>query len=418
MIDFNNSPKKAIEANQRQNIYANIAIVHSSAMKQADVNLKKIIESESFNDNLSLKLREFESYVTSFSDELSFTSFRNDFFIDSQENYKKRIIDQVKTIKREMKKCKDFGTGNLLKKLIECIELPDNNLVDWHGKYGPTSKDHARLIELLSAEEQLKDFEETTWYFYFSEEQPEMYYFDYFTEIVNKKYSLIAYLYFIKNCSKYLPIATNTFDSFFDEMGIAFKTSKKCSWENYYQYISIIEYIKIFLRENLDPDACLLDAHSFIWILERQYKSDIEDRLYVIPEKIKLKEKDVERVAKARTGQGIYRKQLLLKWNNTSSISEYNNPNFLIASHIKPWKDCDNQECVDSDNGLLLTPNYDFLYDQGYISFDDDGSVIISDYLSKDDLNEFCFNEKIRIKSVSEEMKKYLEYHRNNVYKK
>lgn len=106
------------------------------------------------------------------------------------------------------------------------------------------------------------------------------------------------------------------------------------------------------------------------------------------------------------------------KWNNTESISDYANPDFMRASHIKPWKNCDNKECIDPENGLLLKPDNDFLFDQGYISFNDDGSIIISKMLSKQDIQEFHLSEEIRIKQVTPKMKEYLNYHRENVFKK
>lgn len=90
----------------------------------------------------------------------------------------------------------------------------------------------------------------------------------------------------------------------------------------------------------------------------------------------------------------------------------------MRASHIKPWKNCDNKECIDPENGLLLKPDNDFLFDQGYISFDDDGSIIFSKYLSEQDINEFHLSEKIRIKQVSQKMKDYLSYHREYIFKK
>ena len=134
-----------------------------------------------------------------------------------------------------------------------------------------------------------------------------------------------------------------------------------------------MEYIRSFLRENLDSDATLIDAHSFVWILERQYKEALKKGTYRKPKQFELKEKDKETIIKARIGQGCYRELLKQKWNNTESISDYANPDFMRASHIKTWKNCDNKECIDPENGLLLKPDNDFLFDQGYISFNDDG---------------------------------------------
>ena len=53
-------------------------------------------------------------------------------------------------------------------------------------------------------------------------------------------------------------------------------------------------------------------------------------------------------------------------------------PNFLIASHIKPWKVSDNVLRLDGSNGLTLAPRIDRLFDKGYITFSQDGSLFLS----------------------------------------
>jgi transposase len=50
----------------------------------------------------------------------------------------------------------------------------------------------------------------------------------------------------------------------------------------------------------------------------------------------------------------------------------------LRASHIRPWRDSDNEARLDGENGLLLTPTIDHLFDRGFISFEDDGRLLIS----------------------------------------
>lgn len=418
-IDINNLPAGLLATMNRAIAYDNTRLLHFKSMKETEANIKKELDSD-FETNLFLKLKEFCAYVSAKSQIKVFDSFVVNKFINSKygENYKKEIWDKANSQLQKIKSMDDFGSGQILNAIIGCIEIKGNNLLEWQSKKrGPEGRVHAKLYEILKTKQSLAELEETIWKFYFTDEQPEFYFFDVFTKIVNKKYSLISYLYFIKDKSKYLPLATNTFDDFFKEIGINLVTKLNCSWENYYSYISIMEYIRTFLRDNLDPDTCLLDAHSFAWILERQYKFDLKNNEYIKPKDLEIKEKDREAVIKARVGQGLYRKRLLDKWNNKSSVSDYSNTTFMIASHIKPWKKCNNVECIDCDNGLLLTPNYDFLFDKGYITFNDDGFVIISKALSDDDLREFNVNKNLRIKEVSDRMKEYLAYHRAEIFK-
>jgi hypothetical protein len=42
----------------------------------------------------------------------------------------------------------------------------------------------------------------------------------------------------------------------------------------------------------------------------------------------------------------------------------------LRASHCKPWRDSSDPERLDAENGLLLTPSIDHLFDRGFIAFE------------------------------------------------
>ncbi|WP_088163533.1 HNH endonuclease signature motif containing protein [Sphingobacterium sp. G1-14] len=116
----------------------------------------------------------------------------------------------------------------------------------------------------------------------------------------------------------------------------------------------------------------------------------------------------------ARLGQGRF-KNSLIKKGEGCAISGYLNKDLLIASHIKPWSKCDNFEKVDPNNGLLLLPNFDKLFDKGLISFDDHGHVLISDLFTDAEIFVIKKSLKIRFRDGS---KKYMEYHRLTVFKK
>lgn len=67
-------------------------------------------------------------------------------------------------------------------------------------------------------------------------------------------------------------------------------------------------------------------------------------------------------------------------------------------------------ERVDVNNGLLLCPNYDWVFDKGYISFAEDGSIMISEML--DEVNRVFMNVDDRqLLNMSDETRKYMEYH-------
>lgn len=123
-----------------------------------------------------------------------------------------------------------------------------------------------------------------------------------------------------------------------------------------------------------------------------------------------------EAIIKVRVNQGVFRKKLFQHYK-TCCLCDASNPKLLIASHIKPWSVCNAQEKLDKSNGFLMCPNHDALFDQGWITFSDDGKIIISDALSENNRLAFNLNENVTI-LLTEENKKFLRYHRAKVFEK
>ena len=108
-----------------------------------------------------------------------------------------------------------------------------------------------------------------------------------------------------------------------------------------------------------------------------------QDVLYSpIPRNVEKTE--IQRLSTIRTEQGRYRKAALALWNNRCAVTGVDETNWLIASHIKPWRESDNSERIDPRNSLILTPNYDKLFDRGVISFSpSDGNNVAKDTYSR-----------------------------------
>lgn len=120
-----------------------------------------------------------------------------------------------------------------------------------------------------------------------------------------------------------------------------------------------------------------------------------------------------EAIVKSRIGQGMFRDNLINYWHGCS-VSNFSHFDLLIASHIKPWKDANNKERIDVYNGLLLLPNYDKLFDKGYISFQDNGKIIYSRYIDETDKKLLKMDDKIQLVKLENPHKIYLKYHRDN----
>ena len=127
---------------------------------------------------------------------------------------------------------------------------------------------------------------------------------------------------------------------------------------------------------------------------------------------------DTEREALivARRGQGIF-KQRVMEIETRCRITGVTNPTHLRASHCKPWRDSDNQERLNGENGLLLTPTIDHLFDRGFISFEDSGVLIVSPVAHVPSLNRMGVetNRVVNVGTFTEGQKQFLDYHRESV---
>ena len=118
----------------------------------------------------------------------------------------------------------------------------------------------------------------------------------------------------------------------------------------------------------------------------------------------------------ARSGQGHYRSELI-KREKRCRITGISDKAFLVASHIKPWALSNDKEKLDSNNGLLLTPNLDRAFDRGLISFSSNGKILISKRLSGPVSKVLGVNSSTDIGVLNLAQQKYLKFHREKVFK-
>ncbi|PSV15265.1 HNH endonuclease [Photobacterium kishitanii] len=149
------------------------------------------------------------------------------------------------------------------------------------------------------------------------------------------------------------------------------------------------------------------DICSFNEILDIQ----IEDNLYTL-----ITETESYQLIQARKGQGIFRKNVIAL-EKKCRITSIHDHRFLIASHIKPWRQSSNTEKLDGNNGLLLSPHIDKLFDQGWISFTDDGNLLISNNNIIDILKQWNIPKDTNIGLFNIKQKEYLNYHRSFIFK-
>jgi hypothetical protein len=495
--------------------------------------MKPTISLQSFD----LQFKAFTEFLNEKSG-VPFTSFASHPYLEDEENYK---FDLHRIARKELQAGswteKDIGSGRIISSVIDAIELKENNIVRWQAQYGETARPHHSLY--LARDDRDKSvIAETALYRLYCEADDEAV-FAALIDIFGRSYAVIAYLFFIKDRTRYLPIATETFDFAFELLGAEFKTSRQCSWENYSTFTGLIDELKTLLTRALGGEVSLLDAHSFAWILARQMRradklaitptgnepsltrngsaldsqnlhtdnvdeasfdkwltnigkspktaknyrraiagvmSDwavkegwIKDSLFEISSVLDLESmakeiaklpiyqdrntigkgmyaaamkayrdcladvsgaivsedideiinrRDITETERAsmvstRLGQGRFRKDLIDYWDGCA-VTRYKNTRLLIASHIKPWKIASHEDRVDSFNGLLLLPNLDKAFDLGFVTFEENGEIL----LSPDQENPQALGVKKGMKiNLSDKHQENMAYHRDNIFR-
>jgi len=182
-----------------------------------------------------------------------------------------------------------------------------------------------------------------------------------------------------------------------------------------------IVFQNIDYDDNTDNDDLIDIYHWKPSKIGKTTKSKIS-KSGVVSEKRKIsykKPNETERkgLVVSRVGQGYYRQQIIEKWNGSCPITKSNLKSILISSHIVPWSESNDEERLDVENGILLSPNIDSLFDKHLISFEDDGSILISEKVDLSNRDSLGINEEIKI-LITEGMKKYLKRHRERFHTK
>jgi len=124
-----------------------------------------------------------------------------------------------------------------------------------------------------------------------------------------------------------------------------------------------------------------------------------------------------EALIKARRGQGTFRRNVA-RVEHSCRLTRVNNPVYLLASHIKPWRHASNDERLSGHNGLMLAPQADYLFDRGFISFAE-GRLLVSPVADEKSLIKLGVDpdRPREVGSFSEAQERFLEFHRAEVFR-
>jgi|JTFO01.1.fsa_nt_gb hypothetical protein len=126
---------------------------------------------------------------------------------------------------------------------------------------------------------------------------------------------------------------------------------------------------------------------------------------------------EVRREVEQRVGQDIYRNHMLSYWEGRCALTNIGESDLLLASHAKPWKDCTAaEERLNVFNGFLLEARFDRLFDKGYITFDDQGLLLVSKRLESALLNVLGIEQGMSLRWIRDEHLPFLHWHQEHVF--
>jgi predicted restriction endonuclease len=219
---------------------------------------------------------------------------------------------------------------------------------------------------------------------------------------------------------KFIPVrAEGTIDEYLKAIGFSVSASTSIAYKSH----TLIEWKKDVPEFDEWDSFMLMKFCDWLWRDKKKIdgKKLTQDHLIKRANQIsdeidslQLEGETKNAIVKVRVNQGEFRERLLHRYNKCClcGVSE---SSFLIASHIKPWSVSNPIEKLDINNGFLMCPNHDKLFDQGYISFSDSGNILISPYMRDVDKIFMNVNDNMKIE-IADKNKAYLAYHRDNIY--
>lgn len=253
----------------------------------------------------------FVHYVDGQSVPISFRDSSG--FLGREEDYKSRIAEEArKELNFANWEESWIGTGKIAERAIKAMSKA-GNLVNKNQQID--FKNRLDLDHQLYRE----DGERVLFDIYRNLSCEEHDSFSKAVETFGAKYDTIAFLFFIKDDTRFLPISTGHFDKGFKILEINYSTSYKCGWDNYQGYISIIKSIRDLMEDMLPMKGIprLIDAHSFVWVIQQDRFIDW------IPEadlSVQIEQMTEEYINGVVSGSGERRKRMLNTFIRSSEV--------------------------------------------------------------------------------------------------
>jgi putative restriction endonuclease len=129
------------------------------------------------------------------------------------------------------------------------------------------------------------------------------------------------------------------------------------------------------------------------------------------------------REVKTRINQNVFRQIVLANYNRKCAITGIDIPDLLVASHIIPWSQNDDER-LNPENGICLSALYDRAYDKGLIGITEKYEIIISSELKTKEKKEFYPSNfgnlsgmKLQLPQKYLPKKEFLQFHLDTVFR-
>ncbi len=207
-----------------------------------------------------------------------------------EEGYKEKIFNRAQSILETDKWDESWiGSGDIKERIFKVFDI-SANLLNFNAK-NEFKKHFERENNLIDS-----DTERIIYEIYRGNDDKHA--FEHAIKEFGAKYPILAYLFFVKDKNKYLPASPANFDRCFAQMNVDFKMSYCCNWDNYCEFINLVNETKELLPQflQISHELSLLDAHSFIWIVGEErfidWKSDVPDINTPMRPKRKIRKSD------------------------------------------------------------------------------------------------------------------------------
>jgi hypothetical protein len=120
----------------------------------------------------------------------------------------------------------------------------------------------------------------------------------------------------------------------------------------------------------------------------------------------------VEALTSARLGAGRFGEEVFALWGGACAATGTTNRGLILVAPIKPWVLASDEERLDPQNGLLLTPTWHVAFSHGLIAFEDDGLILLGRDLDAEDARKAGIDPEFRLALKGERQAAYLAAHR------